>query len=59
MAGYWQDAPVQQELGDWMRAAVGYAFSQKLIVVRFGDNMRDVAVTEGDKVGPRSSWAGR
>lgn len=50
VAGYWQDASVQKELGDWMRAAVGYAFSQKLIVVRFGDNMRDVAVTEGDKV---------
>ena len=48
VAGYWQDEPVQRELGDWMRAAVGYAFSQKLVVVRFGDNMRDVAVTEGD-----------
>ena len=36
--------------GDWMRAAVGYAFSHKLRVIRFGDNMRDVAVTEGDKV---------
>ena len=33
-----------------MRAAVGYAFSHKLRVIRFGDNMRDVAVTEGDKV---------
>ncbi len=50
VAGYWQDAPIQKELGDWMRSAVGYAFSQKLIVLRFGDNMRDVAVTEGDKV---------
>ncbi len=50
VTGYWQDEPVQRELGDWMRAAVGYAFSQKLVVVRFGDNMRDVAVTEGDKV---------
>lgn len=50
VAGYWEDAPVQKELGDWMRSAVGYAFSQNLIVVRFGDNMRGVAVTEGDKV---------
>ncbi len=50
VAGYWQDAQVQKELGSWMRSAVGYAVSQKLIVVRFGDNMRDVAVTEGDKV---------
>lgn len=50
VAGYWQDESVQKQLGDWMRAAVGFAFSQGLKVVRFGDNMRDVAVTEGDKV---------
>ena len=50
IAGYWQDKPVQDELAAWMRAAVGYAFSHKLRIVRFGDNMRDVAVTEGDKV---------
>ena len=50
IAGYWQDKPVQDELAAWMRAAVGYAFSHKLRVIRFGDNMRDVAVTEGDKV---------
>ncbi len=50
VAGYWQDKNVQDELAAWMRAAVGYAFSRTLRVVRFGDNMRDVAVTEGDKV---------
>ena len=50
IADYWQDKPVQDELAAWMRAAVGYAFSHKLRIVRFGDNMRDVAVTEGDKV---------
>lgn len=50
VAGYWEDAPVQKELGDWMRSAVGAAYSRKLRVIRFGDNMRDVAVTEGDKV---------
>ncbi len=50
IAGYWQDAPLQKDLADWMRAAVGYAFSQELKVIRFGDNMREVAVTEGDKV---------
>ena len=33
-----------------MRAAVGVAFSKQLKVMRFGDNMREVAVTEGDKV---------
>ena len=50
IAGYWQDAPVLEALGAWMRSAIGYDFSHKLRIVRFGDNMRDVAVTEGDKV---------
>ena len=50
IAGFWQDRPVLEELGAWMRSAVGYDFSRKLKVIRFGDNMRDVAVTEGDKV---------
>ena len=50
IAGYWQDDEVRQRLGRWMRAAVGAAFSRNLKVMRFGDNMREVAVTEGDKV---------
>ena len=50
IAGYWQDEAVQNRLGDWMRAAVGVAVSKELKVMRFGDNMREVAVTEGDKV---------
>ena len=50
IAGYWQDADVQEELGEWMRSAAGAAFSKNLKVIRFGDNMREVAVTEGDKV---------
>ncbi|MBQ8357621.1 MAG: L-arabinose isomerase [Clostridia bacterium] len=51
IAGHWQDADVQRRLGDWMRAAVGVAVSREMKVMRFGDNMREVAVTEGDKVG--------
>ena len=51
IAGHWQEEEVRQRLGSWMRAAVGAAFSRSLKVMRFGDNMRDVAVTEGDKVG--------
>ena len=51
IAGYWQDDDVQTRLGDWMRVAAGVAFSKSLKVMRFGDNMRNVAVTEGDKVG--------
>ncbi len=50
IAGHWQDEDVQKRLGDWMRAAAGVAFSKNLKVMRFGDNMREVAVTEGDKV---------
>ena len=51
IAGYWKDKDVVRRIGDWMRVAVGVAFSKDLKVMRFGDNMRNVAVTEGDKVG--------
>ena len=50
IAGYWQDEKVQKRISDWMRAAVGVAVSKEMKVMRFGDNMREVAVTEGDKV---------
>ncbi len=50
VAGYWQDEKALKRLGDWQKAAVGVAVSKKLKVMRFGDNMREVAVTEGDKV---------
>ena len=50
VVGHWKDESVLRELGAWMRAAAGYHASQNLSVVRFGDNMREVAVTEGDKV---------
>ena len=50
IAGYWKDEKVHKRLGDWMKAAVGVAVSKEMKVMRFGDNMREVAVTEGDKV---------
>ena len=50
IVGYWKDQPLREKLGDWMRVAYGYKVSQNLRVMRFGDNMREVAVTEGDKV---------
>ena len=50
IAGYWEDENVHKRLGDWMRAAVGVSVSKNMKVMRFGDNMREVAVTEGDKV---------
>ena len=50
IAGFWQDEDVQRRIGSWMKAAVGVAVSKSMKVMRFGDNMREVAVTEGDKV---------
>jgi len=50
IAGYWQDEKVHKRMGDWMKSAVGVAVSKDMKVMRFGDNMREVAVTEGDKV---------
>jgi L-arabinose isomerase len=50
VAGYWQDPEVLHRVAVWMRAAIGYAESRRLKIARFGDNMRQVAVTEGDKV---------
>ena len=50
IAGYWQEENIQKRLGDWMKVAVGVAVSKTMKVMRFGDNMREVAVTEGDKV---------
>ncbi|WP_312636609.1 L-arabinose isomerase [Oscillibacter sp.] len=50
IAGHWQDEAVRERMGSWMKSAVGVAVSRGLKVMRFGDNMREVAVTEGDKV---------
>ena len=50
IAGHWQDEAVRRRLAEWMRTAAGAAVSRDMKVMRFGDNMRDVAVTEGDKV---------
>ena len=45
IAGYWQDETVLGKLGSWMKSAVGVAVSKTMKVMRFGDNMREVAVT--------------
>jgi L-arabinose isomerase len=50
VVGHWQDEEVRDRVGAWMRAACGWAETRRLRVARFGDNMREVAVTEGDKV---------
>lgn len=50
IAGYWQDDRFASRIGAWMRSAAGYLAGRGLRVLRIGDNMRDVAVTEGDKI---------
>jgi L-arabinose isomerase len=51
IVGHWAEPEVQSRIGAWSRAACGWREAQGLEVARFGDNMRNVAVTEGDKVG--------
>lgn len=50
VVGHWQTERVQKKLGIWSRVVLGWDDMQNLKVARFGDNMRQVAVTEGDKV---------
>jgi L-arabinose isomerase len=50
VVGHWSDPAVLARIGVWARAAWGRHEAQSLSVARFGDNMRSVAVTEGDKV---------
>jgi L-arabinose isomerase len=50
VVGFWQEKAVQEKIGTWMRAAAAWADWQTAKFCRFGDNMREVAVTEGDKV---------
>jgi L-arabinose isomerase len=50
VVGHWEEPGVRQRLGVWMRAAAAWHDSQGMKIARIGDNMRQVAVTEGDKV---------
>jgi L-arabinose isomerase len=50
VVGHWQDPEVAERIGAWARAATGIHELRRLRLARFGDNMRQVAVTEGDKV---------
>lgn len=50
IVGHWEDPEVNKDLDIWIRAAIGKDELQNLKVARFGDNMRNVAVTEGNKV---------
>lgn len=50
VVGHWQDQEVQKRIGVWMRVASAWLDAQSVKIARIGDNMRQVAVTEGDKV---------
>jgi L-arabinose isomerase len=50
VVGYWEDPAVLRKIAAWIRTAAAFTEGRQLKVARFGDNMRQVAVTEGDKV---------
>jgi L-arabinose isomerase len=50
IVGHWQDPDVLKKLNTWLGAALAWYDSRRMKIARFGDNMREVAVTEGDKV---------
>ena len=50
IVGFWDDKVVQERIASWMRTAIGVIESSHIRVMRIADNMRNVAVTEGDKV---------
>ncbi|HMM03978.1 MAG: L-arabinose isomerase [Prevotella sp.] len=50
VVGHWSEEGVQAKIANWMRVCAGWADSQDMLIIRFGDNMNNVAVTDGDKV---------
>ncbi len=50
VVGHWQDEAAQAKIAVWMRVAAAWADSQDMLIIRFGDQMNNVAVTDGDKV---------
>jgi len=50
IVGHWEEERIQEKVGNWTRVALGWNEFQNLKVARIGDNMREVSVTDGDKV---------
>ncbi len=50
VVGHWQDPKTVSKVAGWTRVAAGWADSQDMLIIRFGDQMNNVAVTDGDKV---------
>ena len=56
VVGHWRDEGAQDQIGVWARAAAAWQETGRIKVARFGDNMRSVAVTEGDKVAAQAQF---
>ncbi|MBX3096210.1 MAG: L-arabinose isomerase [Fimbriimonadaceae bacterium] len=56
VVGHWRHSSVQAQIGDWARVALGWADLQCAKIARFGDNMRFVSVTDGDKVSAEAQF---
>ena len=50
VVGYWKDSDTQERIAVWSRVAAAWADAQDMLIIRFGDQMNNVAVTDGDKV---------
>ena len=50
VVGHWSDKATQEKIAVWMRVAAGWADAQDMLIIRLGDQMNNVAVTDGDKV---------
>lgn len=50
VVGHWQDSKTVSQIASWSRVAAAWADSQDMLIIRFGDQMNNVAVTDGDKV---------
>ena len=50
VVGHWQDEAAQKKIAAWMRVCAAWADAQDMLILRFGDQMNNVAVTDGDKV---------
>lgn len=50
VVGHWQDEKAQAKIAIWMRVSAAWADAQDMLIIRFGDQMNNVAVTDGDKV---------
>lgn len=50
VVGYWKDKKIQEKIAVWARVSAAWADSQDMLILRFGDQMNNVAVTDGDKV---------